>query len=72
MNLRVLWNKNYFKENLRKSKGLLAFFFGAIPLINILILIVTLVNGESRPELVEISMMTLMGLYIIPIVLSSL
>ena len=37
MNLMKLFNKDYFKENLRKSKGLLAFFLGVIPLINILV-----------------------------------
>lgn len=71
MNLKTLWNKNYFKENLKKSKGLLAFFFGVVPLLNILILIVRLLNGGVRPEFIDISMITLMGLYIIPLILAT-
>lgn len=71
MNLKAFFNKNYFKENIRKSKGLLAFFFGVVPLINILIFIVVLSSGNSTlVDFNSISIVTYLGLFFIPIVLS--
>ena len=37
MNLKAFFNMNFFKENIKKSKGLLAFLLGIIPIINIII-----------------------------------
>ena len=36
MNLMKYFNYNYMKENIKKSKAILAFFLGIIPVISIL------------------------------------
>lgn len=72
MNLMKIFNKNYFKENIRKSKGLLAFFFGVVPLINIIVMIVALSSNDVNIlfDFNTISVVTFLGLYILPIVLA--
>lgn len=67
MNLKTLFNFNYFKENLKKSKGLLAFFFGVVPLLNIVMLVT---KEEFLGTFNDISAITIVGLYIVPIVLA--
>lgn len=47
MNLKAFFNMNFFKENIKKSKGLLAFLLGIIPIINIIILIILLTGNEG-------------------------
>ena len=44
MNLKACFNFNFFKENIRKSKGLLAFLLGVIPIINIIYLIIFMIE----------------------------
>jgi len=70
MNLKALFNLNYFKENIKKSKGILAFLFGIVPLLNILILIICLFEKENILEFSLISSITHIGMYIIPIALA--
>ena len=71
MNLKTFFNKNYFKENIRKSKGLLAFFLGLVPLINIIVFIVVLTNGNNTlVDFNSLSIVTYLGLFFIPVVLS--
>ncbi len=72
MNLMRLFNKDYFKENVRKSKGLLAFFLGVIPLINILILIINILNIDNVTlfDFRSISVVTFLGMYVIPVLLA--
>ncbi len=73
MSLMKLFNKDYFKENLRKSKGLLAFFLGVIPLINILVLIVGLIDLKGDIAVLDfqnISVVTFLGMYVIPVLLA--
>lgn len=65
MNLKALFNFNYFKENLKKSKGLLAFFFGVVPLLNIVMLIT---NRSALSTFNDISSITCIGLYVVPII----
>ena len=48
MNLINLFNFNYLKQNLKKSKGALAVFIGIIPIINILILFMLNDNNHSN------------------------
>ncbi len=74
MNLMRLFNKDYFKENLRKSKGVLAFFLGVVPLINILLLIIALLNINGNLALLDfqsLSVITFLGMYILPLVLAA-
>lgn len=76
MSLMKLFNKinlNYLKENIKKSKGLLAFCFGIVPLINILVLIIITSSLKNNIEILDfnaVSLVTYIGLFIIPIVLS--
>ena len=46
MSLMKLFNFKYLKENIKKSRGLLAFFFGVVPLINIIVLITIISNDK--------------------------
>ena len=48
MNLINLFNFNYLKQNLKKSKGALAIFIGIIPIINILTLFLMSDNNHSN------------------------
>ena len=72
MNLKALFNFNFLKENVRKSKGLLAFLLGVIPIINIIFLIVLLTTSSSS-NLLEfdiVSFLTYAGIIFIPLSLS--
>ncbi len=70
MNSTKLFNINYLKQNLKKSKATLAFFLGIIPIFNIVIMLMAASNGLNTPDLTIISNINLLGIYIIPIVLS--
>ena len=70
MNLKQLFNKNFFLENIKKSKGILAFLLGIVPLLNILTIIICLFNEFSILTFKEVSLVTHLGMYIIPIVLA--
>lgn len=66
-------NLKFLKENIKKSRGLLAFCLGIVPLINILILIVIASSTTNTIEILDlssVSLITLLGLFIIPIVLA--
>ena len=71
MNLKALFNFNFLKENIRKSKGLLAFLLGVIPIINIIFLIVLLTTSSSNLlEFDIVSFLTYAGIIFIPLSLS--
>lgn len=71
MNLKALFNFNFFKENIRKSKGLLAFLLGVIPIINIIFLIILLTTSNNNLlEFNMLSMLTYAGIIFIPLSLS--
>ena len=71
MNLKAYFNFNFFKENIRKSKGLLAFLLGVIPIINIIFLIVLLTTSSSNLlEFDIVSFLTYAGIIFIPLSLS--
>lgn len=71
MNLKALFNFNSLKENVRKSKGLLAFLLGVIPIINIIFLIVLLTTSSSNLlEFDIVSFLTYAGIIFIPLSLS--
>ena len=48
MNLKNLFNIHFLKENIRKSKGLLVFLLGNIPIINIIYLIILLTSSNNN------------------------
>lgn len=76
MNSMKLFNKinlKFLKENIKKSRGLLAFCLGVVPLINILILIIMASSINNTIEILDfnsVSLITYLGLFIIPIVLA--
>lgn len=72
MNLINLFNFNYLKQNLKKSKGALAIFVGIIPIINILSLFMINDNNYSNEiiTLPGISIINFIGVFILPIVIS--
>ncbi len=73
MNLMKLFNFNYFKENIRKSKAVLAFFLGVIPLLNILLLIIAIINMNNDAVLLDfsaLSVITFLGMYVLPLILA--
>ncbi len=72
MNLINLFNFNYLKQNLKKSKGALAIFVGIIPIINILSLFMMNDNNYSNEiiTLPGISIINFIGVFILPIVIS--
>lgn len=71
MNLKAFFNINFFKENIKKSKGLLAFLLGIIPIINIIILIILLTGNEGiLVDFNTLSFITYAGIIFIPLSLS--
>ena len=72
MNLTKYFNKNYLKENIKKSKGLIALLVIVVPLITTLS-ILFLSRSENYTKLLDIGEMiwpNLICMYIIPVVLS--
>ena len=71
MNLMKLFNKNYLLQNLKKSKTVLSIFVGLIPILNTIILIMFLKNNNGYIlALSEISIISFIGIYILPIIIS--
>lgn len=71
MNLTNLFNFNYLKENIKKSKAIILLCILLLPIINGIILLMncSLDNG-FMPNIYELSGVVLFGMYIVPIVLS--
>ena len=66
------FNHKYLMQNLKKSKNILAFFLVIVPLLSVLSLIII---GQNSHEFVNItfnkaSIVTIIGMYIIPVVVS--
>ena len=74
MNSKVsLFNWNYFKENMKKSRGVLLLFALVIPIFTYLfMLLLNNVQDGQRvfPHLSDLSIPVLVGMYIIPFILS--
>lgn len=71
MSLTNLFNFNYLKENIKKSKAIILLCILLLPIINGIILLMncSLDNG-FMPNIYELSGVVLFGMYIVPIVLS--
>ncbi len=65
------WNKNYFIQNIKKSKNLLIFAFGFMTLLNVISIFHT-VSSSSHVLLTlpDLSTVTMIGLFFLPILLS--
>lgn len=73
MNLTKLFNKNYLKENIKKSRGFIALFLILVPVFSALVIILGYSNDYTKIEVLnkgEICWVNLIGMYIIPFVLS--
>ena len=72
MNLTKLFNKNYFIQNVLKSKAVIAVIIGIIPILNAIFLM-TLSSDSQTPivaDIRDISILNIIGMYVIPIILS--
>ena len=72
MNLTKLFNKNYFIQNILKSKAVIALIIGIIPILNSIFLM-TIFSDSQTPivaDMKEISILNIIGMYFIPIILS--
>lgn len=72
MNLMKYFNRNYMMQNLKKSKSILIFFLGLIPVASIFSYLVLATNSYSLDgiTLEAISIVNYFGIYFIPIMLS--
>lgn len=66
------FNQNYFFQNIKKSKSILALFLGIIPIFSIIIFLLISSSGNlSSITLNTISALHYVGIYIIPLILST-
>jgi len=71
MNLMKLFNLNYLKQNVKKSKVILSIFIGLIPILNTIIMIMSFSNNNNYVfNFSEISIINFIGVYILPIIVS--
>ena len=71
MNLTNLFNFNYLKENIKKSKAIILLCILLLPIINGIILLMNCsLDNSFMPNIYELSGAVLFGMYIVPIVLS--
>lgn len=71
MNLTSLFNFNYLKENIKKSKAVILLCMLLLPTISGIILLVKCSQGNSfMPNIYEVSGPVLFGMYLVPVILS--
>ena len=71
MNLMKLFNINYLKQNLKKSKVVLSIFIGLIPILNTIILLMMITTNRNYVmDFFEVSTINLIGIYILPVIIS--
>ncbi len=71
MNLTNLFNFNYLKQNVKKSKVILSIFIGLIPILNTIILIMEFDNNNNQVfNFQNISVINYIGIYFLPIIVS--
>ena len=72
MSLKKSFNFEFLKQNLKKSKGVLAVFIGLVPILNILSYVLSAIDmNYFIPTLEKISVINYLGSYIIPIIVST-
>ena len=72
MSLTKLFNKNYFVQNILKSKAVIALVIGIVPILNAIFML-TMSADTTTPILAdmrEISILNILGMYVLPLVLS--
>lgn len=72
MNLTSLFNFNYLKENIKKSKAIILLCILLLPIINSIIFLMNCSDSYNNfmPSIYEVSILNLIGLYFVPIILS--
>ena len=71
MSLTSLFNFNYLKENIKKSKAIILLCMLLLPTIGGIILLVKCSHGSNfMPSIYEVSGPVLFGMYLVPVVLS--
>ena len=71
MNLMKLFNINYFKQNLKKSKVVLSIFIGLIPILNTIILLMMITTNRNYVlDFFDVSTINLIGIYVLPVIIS--
>ena len=72
MSLTKLFNKNYFVQNILKSKAVIALVIGIVPILNAIFML-TMTADTATPILVDmrtVSILNILGMYVLPLVLS--
>ena len=72
MHLTKLFNKNYFVQNILKSKAVIAVMLGIIPILNAiyLMMISSSMDGVMVGNINLVSVLNIFGMYVLPIILS--
>ena len=70
MNLIKSFNLNYAKQNIKKSRGVLALFLGILPIFNTLSLFLMAKENDYLYSLEELSILNMVLFCIIPIAVS--
>lgn len=71
MSLTSLFNFNYMKENIKKSKAIILLCLLLPPIINFIILLMNCSNDYNyMPSTFEASSVILLGMYVVPVILS--
>jgi hypothetical protein len=71
MNLTSLFNFNYLKENIKKSKAIILLCMLLLPILNGIILLMHGSTGDNFvASIYDVSGIILFGMYVIPIILS--
>ncbi|MGM9881931.1 MAG: hypothetical protein ACI31S_03725 [Bacilli bacterium] len=71
MSLTSLFNFKFLKENMKRSKAIMFLCTFLIPIINVICYLMKFVNsGYSTPSMFELSILSIVGLYVVPVILS--
>jgi len=71
MNLTTLFNFKFLKENIKRSKAIILLCMFLIPVINVIVYLMSAVNSNNFvPSIFEISVLSLVGMYVVPVILS--
>ena len=71
MNLTNLFNFQYLKENIKKSRAIILLMIFLIPVINVIYYLMNSSNSNYIiPSILELQPLSLLGMYILPVLLS--
>lgn len=71
MNLTSLFNFQYLKENIKKSRAVILLMIFLIPVINVIYYLMNSSNSNYIiPSILELQPLSLVGMYILPVILS--